>query len=125
MVWLLEAGEDVTEGKVLTWQGYESVQVGFFDSGDRHFKAALFCCEDSVPPKRQINSVHQLCEVNYSISCTKLWMESSYRNPLTREKWRDCIFDIGVLLNKANMDFVVAYKGEIVAAVEAEYMEDF
>ena len=52
-------------------------------------------------------------------------MESSYRKTLTREKWWDFQFDIGMMLNKANMDFVEAYKGDIAAAVETEYKEDF
>jgi hypothetical protein len=52
-------------------------------------------------------------------------MEDSYRNPLTKEKWRDCYFDLLIHLGKASLDFVVMYKGEILAAVEAEYREDF
>lgn len=52
-------------------------------------------------------------------------METSYRNPLTNEKWRDCIFEVVVSLGKASLDFIIAYKGEIIAHTEAEYMEDF
>jgi len=52
-------------------------------------------------------------------------MEDSYRNPLTKQKWRDCYFDLLIHLGKASLDFVVMYKGEVVAAVEAEYKEDF
>jgi hypothetical protein len=117
-------GEDVIEGRVLTRSVYESVRVGFFDSGDHHFSTALYCCADEKPPTRQISSesssirilfstsnlqeigVHQLCQVNYSVSCTKLWMESSYRNPLTKEKWRDCMFQIAVLLGEASLDLL-------------------
>ena len=66
-----------------------------------------------------------MCQVRYSISCTKLWMEDSYSNPLTKEKWRNCYFDLLIHLGKASLDFVVMYKGEILAAVEAEYKEDF
>jgi len=69
--------------------------------------------------------VHEMCQVRYSISCTKLWMEDSYSNPLTKEKWRNCYFDLLIHLGKASLDFVVMYKGEILAAVEAEYKEDF
>lgn len=41
---------------MLTRSVYESVQVGFFDSGDRYFSTSLYCCADEKPPKTQTSS---------------------------------------------------------------------
>ncbi|KAL2060461.1 hypothetical protein VTL71DRAFT_9492 [Oculimacula yallundae] len=144
MMWMLEIGDKIEEGRVLTRRVYDSVQVGFWDAGDRKFSTGLFCCEEAKPPARKNKSmylpsphkvfgglsdnqvdVHELCELHYNVSCTKLWMEQSYRNPLTGQKWRNCNFDLFIHLGKGSLDFVVMYGEEILAAVEAEYREDF
>ncbi|KAH7357222.1 hypothetical protein BKA65DRAFT_592706 [Rhexocercosporidium sp. MPI-PUGE-AT-0058] len=125
MMWILEIGDKIEEGRVLARRVYDSVQVGFWDAGDRKFSTGLFCCEEAKPPPRKTKNVHELCELHYSVSCTKLWMEQSYRNPLTGQKWRNCNFDLFIHLGKGSLDFVVMYGDEILAAVEAEYKEDF
>lgn len=63
--------------------------------------------------------------VHYGVDCSKLWMEKSHKNPLTKVKWRRCIFQLCIALGNATLDFVVAYKDELVGHVEAEYMEKF
>jgi len=62
--------------------------------------------------------------VNYAVSSSKLYLERSYKNPITKEKWRDCSFIFAILLKKSALDFVITYKEDLVAAVEAEYKDD-
>lgn len=69
--------------------------------------------------------VKQLCKVDYGIKCSKLWREASYRDPNTKEKWRDATFDLYIGLDNATLHFFVAYKGEPVAYTEAKYKEEF
>jgi hypothetical protein len=69
-------------------------------------------------------AVKMLCSVEFSVDCGKLWLEKSYKNPITKEKWRDCTFIITILLGNANLGFAVFYKDEIVAACEAKYEEN-
>lgn len=69
--------------------------------------------------------VKQLCTVQYGIDCNKLWMESSYRDPITKQKWRDATFDLVLMLDTAALHFVVCYKNEPVAYTETDYKEDF
>jgi hypothetical protein len=66
-------------------------------------------------------AVKTLCSVDFQISCAKLWLEKSYKNPLTREKWRDCLFIILIRLGNANINFAVTYKEELAAYCEAKY----
>jgi hypothetical protein len=66
-------------------------------------------------------AVKMLCSVDFQISCMKLWLEKSYRNPLMIEKWRDCMFVIVIRLGNANIDFAVIYKDELAAYCEAKY----
>ena len=70
-------------------------------------------------------AVHALCTVRYSADCDKLWMEKSFKSPVTKKKHRNAIFQLFIILGNASLDFVVAYKEEIVGHVEAEYKEKF
>ncbi|KAF2200940.1 actin-like ATPase domain-containing protein [Delitschia confertaspora ATCC 74209] len=123
MQWLLKRGERVEVGKLLTTQISSSVQVGFFDSGIRSFSQQLWFCPENEPPSRKTASVKELCTVQYGIDCTKLWLERSYRDPQTKQKWRDATFDLLVLLDSAKLHFLVAYKDEPVAYTDADYRE--
>jgi hypothetical protein len=77
---------------------------------------------DATPADKTIPAVKKLCDVDYAIDCTKLWVHGkSYKNPITREKWRNANFDIFVQLGSAKLAFVVMFKGEIAAMVEAKY----
>ncbi|CAG8962469.1 hypothetical protein HYFRA_00014199 [Hymenoscyphus fraxineus] len=125
MMWILEIGDNMEEGRKLTRGIYHSVQVGFWDSGDRKFSTKLYCCEEANPPSRKTMNVHELCNVNYSVPCTKLWQEQSYRNPITGRKSRNCNFELFINLGKGSLDFAVLYRDEILAAAEVEYKEDF
>jgi hypothetical protein len=62
--------------------------------------------------------------VKYSISCPKLWKEKSYRNPTTKEKWRNATFDLAIWLGHASLKFLVQYKDDLKAVTEAKYKED-
>jgi hypothetical protein len=63
--------------------------------------------------------------VSYGIKCSKLWRESSYKDPITGKKWRDATFNLLIQLDSAKLDFYVGYKGELVAYVNAKYKEEF
>ena len=70
-------------------------------------------------------AVYALCTVNYSADCDKLWLEKSFKSPITKKKHRKAKFDICIILGNATLDFTVAYKDELVGHVEAKYMEEF
>lgn len=74
-------------------------------------------------PADGYTGVKPLCKVDYAIKCSKLYHESSYRDPLTREKWRDATFILYLGLD-TTLHFFVTYKGEPVAYTEAKYKED-
>lgn len=62
----------------------------------------------ALPADRLALAVKKLCDVNYAIECTKLWVHGkSYKSPVTREKWRNANFDIFVQLGSATLEFVV------------------
>jgi len=72
-----------------------------------------------------ILDVKLLCSVDYQISASKLRTESSYKSPLTNEKWRNFSFAIEILLKNATLEFRVRYKGNLTGVIEAEYKETF
>lgn len=63
--------------------------------------------------------------MNYGIDKTQLYVLPSYKDPVTKEKWKDAYFDLYVKLNTGCLEFSVKYKGEQVAFTEANYKEDF
>ncbi|KAJ4398854.1 hypothetical protein N0V91_009905 [Didymella pomorum] len=71
------------------------------------------------------NSVKVLCKVDFAIDRAKLWAEKSFKDPATGQKWRTALFDFGIRLDDTTLDFFVTYKGEEVASVAANYMEEF
>ena len=66
-------------------------------------------------------AVKVLCSVEWSIDVGKLWLETSYRNPVTGEKWRDATFNVLISLGNANLHFAVVYKDDVAASCEANY----
>lgn len=46
-------GEETKDEQILHCGLYDSVQVGFFDSGTREFRQVLWYCEDDAPPSRK------------------------------------------------------------------------
>jgi hypothetical protein len=72
-----------------------------------------------------LSAVKELCKVSYGIKCSKLWRESSYKDPSTGQKWRAATFDLWIHLDSATLEFFVQYKGELVAYTDAKYKEDF
>jgi hypothetical protein len=71
-----------------------------------------------------VAGVKQLCVVEYGIHCDKLWHEKGYRDPATKQKWRDVTFDLTLRLESANMQFKVLYKDKPVAFTTADYKEE-
>lgn len=67
--------------------------------------------------------VKELCTVTYGIDCTTLWMEASYKDPVTKQKWRDATFDLEITLDSAILHFTVFYKGNQVAYTKADYKD--
>ncbi|KAG9206733.1 hypothetical protein G6514_000018 [Epicoccum nigrum] len=125
MHWMLRKGEKVEEGRILAKTLFQSVQVGFFDTGIQYFSDTLSYCADNSPPLRAEPSVKDLCTVHYGVEKAKLYLESSYKDPTTKEKWRDANFDMYVQLNAATLDFFIEYKDKRVAYTEAKYKEEF
>ena len=70
-------------------------------------------------------AVKTLCTVNFGADCDKLWLERSFKSPLTKTKHRNAVFQLFIILGNAALDFVVMYKDEVLAHVEAEYAEQF
>ncbi|KAL8790195.1 MAG: hypothetical protein Q9213_000726 [Squamulea squamosa] len=95
MSWLLRKGERIEEGRVLRLHLSDAIQVGFH--------------------------VKELCTVTYGIDCTTLRKEASYRDPITKQKWRDIDFDLEIRLDSAMLNFAVFYKGNKVANTKANY----
>ncbi|MCJ1459513.1 hypothetical protein MMC28_009892 [Mycoblastus sanguinarius] len=125
MVWLMKRGEEVKEGRVLKTACYHMVQVGFWDSGLRTFYTNLYHNEDARPPTRKIDAVRPLCTVKYSVDCSRLWLEDSFKSSDTKKEHRKAIFDLFILLGNAALDFQVKYKDELIGHVKAEYMDKF
>lgn len=72
----------------------------------------------------RLEAVQKLCNVQYGIQCSKLWKESSYRDPNTDIKWRDATFDMKLKPDSAMLHFEVHYKGKQVAYTTADYKEE-
>lgn len=125
MTWLLKRGEEVKEGRILSTACICTVEVGFRDSGMRFFSTDLYYCEEPKPPKRKTKDVRALCTVKYLVSCDKLWLEKSFKSPITKVKHRNAKFQLLILLGNAGLDFLVYYQNQIVGHVEAEYAEKF
>ena len=66
----------------------------------------------------------EFCSVGYSIACSELWLESSYKSPLNKKKYRDATFTLMVKLGGAKIDFKVYYRDNLAACCEATYLED-
>ncbi|KAM6516430.1 hypothetical protein FALCPG4_014614 [Fusarium falciforme] len=126
MKWLLRRGERVTEGRELKIEVLQRVLgVGIFSTSERKFDEPLYYCKDKEPPSRLNSNLKQLCSVHYSVEEAKIWNEPSYRSEAKPGKWRDMKMELILILGYATLDFRVRYRDEFVAAVEAEYMQDF
>lgn len=124
MNWMLKKGERVEEGRTLHRDLFESVKVGFGDHGMYQTTSTLSYCAEDTPPLRAEPSVKTLCTVSYGIDKKQLYVLPSYKDPVTKEKWKDAFFDLYVKLNTGCLEFSVKYKGEQVAFTEANYKED-
>ncbi|KAL8798869.1 MAG: hypothetical protein Q9182_006325 [Xanthomendoza sp. 2 TL-2023] len=143
MSWLLRKGERIEEGRVLRQQLAHSIQVGFLDVGMRYFTQTVQYCPNDTAPRRKEHSesklgsvkafrssidpraaVKELCTVTYGIDCNTLWMESSYKDPVTKQKWRDATFDLEIRLDSAMLHFTVSYRGNQVAYTQADYNDE-
>ena len=71
-----------------------------------------------------IAAVRELCTVDYGIERSKLWMETSYKNPITKKKWRDATFNLQFEPGSASITFSVYYKSQRVAYTRAKYAVD-
>jgi hypothetical protein len=141
MIWKLRKGDTVEEGREFHVELQEHVQANFLDTGVWNSSSTLYYCAENVPPSRSENSkcipdsapwllmaspgVKVLCKVDFAIDRAKLWAEKSFKDPATGQKWRTALFDFGIRLDDTTLDFFVTYKGEEVASVAANYMEEF
>lgn len=62
--------------------------------------------------------------MTFSVPESKIWMEKSYKSAAMQGKWRDMTFVLLVILGNATLGYFVAYQNDLVAGVEATYMED-
>lgn len=70
-------------------------------------------------------AVKTLCTVNFGAKCHKLWLEPSFKSPLNKAKHRNAVFQLSIKLGNATLDFMVTYKNDVLALIEAEYAEQF
>jgi hypothetical protein len=70
------------------------------------------------------SDVKELCTVQCEINFNDFWWEKIYRNPKSKEKWKNPTLDLEVALNAATVKFGVSYKGTPVACTEVKYKED-
>ncbi|KAF2643572.1 actin-like ATPase domain-containing protein [Massarina eburnea CBS 473.64] len=124
MGWLIQKGDRLEDGRVMTEQISTPVQVSMFSSGTRAFLQELYYCADDDPPPRREISVKEFCTVNYGIDCGKLWHEESFKDPTSGEKWRHAKFDLMIALDSATLHFVVIYRKKPVAYTKAKYKEE-
>lgn len=73
---------------------------------------------------RDVLDVKKLCTVKYGIEHSKLRRETSYKNPDTKEKWRDAETDLQLVFGSASIAFSVHYKNQRVAYTRANYADD-
>ena len=72
-----------------------------------------------------VAAVKKLCTVEYGIERSKLWLEeTSYKDPVTKKKWRDATFNLQFEPGSASITFSVYYKNQRVAYTTAKYADD-
>ena len=71
-----------------------------------------------------VAAVKELCTVEYGIERSKLWLETSYEDPVTKEKWRDATFNLQFEPGSASIAFSVYYRNQRVAYTRAKYADD-
>ncbi|MCJ1471207.1 hypothetical protein MMC07_009855 [Pseudocyphellaria aurata] len=125
MEWLLKRGEEVKEGRELSFNWTELVEVGSQDSGLKFFSTDLYYCEEPKPPTRWTNVVRSLCTVKYGASCDQLKRDESLRSKYTMIEYHQARFDFRMLLGNAGFHFEVFHHNERVGHVETEYAEKF
>ncbi|KAG9649800.1 hypothetical protein KCU95_g15447, partial [Aureobasidium melanogenum] len=118
MWWLLKRGQEIEDGAELEASVHHSIQVGFWDNGERPFEKKLLFSADEIPPTRITDSVRELCSVNYRIDCSDLSREKSFKSPVNKEKYRYAYFKLVMKLG-TNIEFRVFYKDKLAASCEA------
>ena len=66
-------------------------------------------------------AVRSLCKLDYSVDCTKLRREKSFKSPVNKEKYRTASFDLSITLGNAALSLEAAYMGNFVGKVEVNY----
>ncbi|KAG9557021.1 hypothetical protein KCU71_g11127, partial [Aureobasidium melanogenum] len=118
MRWLLKRGQEIEDGAEVEASVYHSIQVGFWDNGERPFEKRLLFSADETPPTRVTDSVRELCSVNYAINCNDLWLEKSFKSPVDKKKYRNAYFKLVMKLG-TNIEFRVFYKEKLAASCSA------
>jgi hypothetical protein len=69
-------------------------------------------------------AVKELCEVIFTIPEQTIWSDAkSYKSPLDKGKWRDCVFDLQVVFGRATLEFHVFYHSNRVGTTEVRYLD--
>ncbi|KAI1464857.1 uncharacterized protein F4812DRAFT_462181 [Daldinia caldariorum] len=126
MRWLLKRGEMMRENDILPIDIQQAVHgIGWTSTGAREFSQVLLYSDQQEPPTRRDESVKKLCELSFVIPESVIWSHTgSYKSPVEKGKWRDCIFNLMVILGSATLEFEVYYHGYRVAHTEAKYAQD-
>ena len=141
--WVTQKGDRVGEGTPYSQELFSSFQIGWRDSGVQESLDTLYYCADDKPPSRfssckffliyipsfmrligNVAAVKELCMVEYGIEWFKLWLETSYKDPVTKKKWRDATFNLQFEPGSASITFSVYYKNQRVAYTRAKYADD-
>jgi hypothetical protein len=116
-------GDKIVGGRILDRKLYNSVQVSFFDAGDRTFSTSLYCSDNEIPPSRKTScksrlSSHPNFATDWDVSLKAFMNYAKYDTVflvlnfgwkihieirLTKQKWRDCYFDLLIHLGNIEM----------------------
>ncbi|KAI1660440.1 hypothetical protein F4813DRAFT_400656 [Daldinia decipiens] len=130
MRWLLKRGEMMRENGILWIDIVQPVHgIGWTSTGVREFFQVLLYSDQPKAPTRRDDSVKKLCELSFVIPESVIWSHTgSYKSPAEKGKWkgkwRDCVFNVRMILGSATLEFEIYYHGYRMAHTEAKYAQD-
>ena len=68
--------------------------------------------------------VKLLCRLNFEASSGDLILADRFKSPVNGERYRHAIFEVSIIPRSADLDFVVKYRDEELARVQADYAEN-
>ena len=68
--------------------------------------------------------VRLLCTLHCEADCADLINGQSFKNPVTREKYRHAKLQFSIIPRSADLEFTVNYHGKELGRVQADYAEN-